>query len=105
MLGHAVGGVAREGASTCEVLLHTGISHMSMTAGHALVHDSMSYMHMRSSDAVSPTTTPTGQASMIHEQPAQPLACLLHLNMRVVLRTATCLMSKTDGQALLCDLP
>ena len=48
MLGHAVGGVAREGASTCEALLHTGISHMSMTAGHALVteHDSMSYMHM-----------------------------------------------------------
>ena len=49
MRGHAMGGVAREGASTCEVLLHTGISHMSMTAGHALVteHDSMSYMHMR----------------------------------------------------------
>jgi len=42
MLGHAVGGVAREGASTCEVLLHAGISLMSMTAGHALVHDSMS---------------------------------------------------------------
>ena len=38
-----------KGDSTCEALLHTGISHMSMTAGHALVteHDSMSYMHMR----------------------------------------------------------